>query len=261
MLNETAQNFISQSRAIHGANFSYEKLVAFNHTREKLNLVCNMCGNDYITTPHNHLIVKSNCPSCKRIKIKREADKKLISQLDFNSSKYEYIDTNINSSNNRKIIIKCKEHDEIFEQNIYGHLSGMNGCPICKHLNIQSLRMDKVKLYSEIYIEYGKKEGILYTLHFKHKFSNLEFIKIGITGRSIKERFQYGYSDFNYEIINEEHMTNLETAIKERELSIKFLKFRKQLPDNIKNNFDGYSECYSMEILDAENHNRAKNGY
>ena len=71
-------------------------------------------------------------------------------------------------------------------------------------------------------------------------------MKIGITGRSIKERYKYGYNDFNIEILETTKVTNLESAKLERDFKFNNYKSKMELPQRIKDIFCGYSECYTI---------------
>ena len=59
----------------------------------------------------------------------------------------------------------------------------------------------------------GAKRGIFYVLEFKHKSKNHHFIKVGITSKSIKERYVgKEYKDYEYTILVEYVTTNLKSA-------------------------------------------------
>lgn len=146
-------------------------------------------------------------------------------------NKYDY--SNVEYKNaNTKVKIICKEHGE-FKQNPRGHLSN-NGCPSC----------NKYVGYSKSqWINYNKeKEGIFYII--KVFDENEIFYKIGITGKSIQERYKYtGNIPYNYEIIEEIKSKNLEYIWNLEKENKKILKDFKYKPLK---SFAGSSvECFS----------------
>jgi len=92
--------------------------------------------------------------------------------------KYDYSKVDYKHSKS-KVVIICPIHGE-FEQNPNNHLHGQ-GCPKCGYDKIRKLRANTWK---DIY---GKEDCILYLIECFDKEES--FLKIGVTARSVKERY------------------------------------------------------------------------
>ena len=173
----TRSEVIEQFIKIHHINnipkYSYDKFVYINaHTKSII--TCPIHG-DFEQTPTNHVHAKQGCTACGYV---RMANKQTFTTSTFiekaisvHGNKYDY--SNINYvNNNTPVSIYCSIHGEFFQKPIY-HLSGSN-CPICS--------TEKSKLQFD-----PTKETILYYVYFP----KYDLYKIGITNRSIEQRF-YG---------------------------------------------------------------------
>jgi len=240
---KAAKDFIPDSIKIHGDTYDYSE-VKYVHSQEKVKIICSIHG-PFLQTPNNHLKGQGciNCGNDKRNKNKNEQ-----AALDFipnaiaeHGPKYDYSEVEyIDSQTKVKII--CKKHGP-FLQTPNNHLSG-SGCLTCGK---NKRARNWLKLY-ETNTALGSEPGIFYILKFKH-ISGLEFLKAGITNRSIKERYSGNkYKDFTYEILEEQFMTNLESAQKEQEFLKENKEYKFKFPDDIK--FEGYTETFNFELLE-----------
>lgn len=148
--------------------------------------------------------------------------------------KYDYsLLEYVNSDTKFKII--CPEHG-VFEKTKVNICNNEQGCPKC---------IDRGKGCSFHFLEYymhsekGKELGHYYKIRLFYK--DEIFYKIGITSRDIKKRYQKNTTAcYEWELIEDNIMTNLECALQEKLDSIK-LKHLKYTP---KNKFPGWTECY-----------------
>lgn len=121
----TQEQFIQESKKIHGDKFDYE-FVEFVNVTTKVHLICNDCGEHIFQTPSNNLLGNS-CIACSRKKPYTketfiEAAKKIHGDR-YDYSEIEYI--NIRT----KIKIWCKECQKFFYQEPAKHFYG--GCITC----------------------------------------------------------------------------------------------------------------------------------
>lgn len=79
----TREIFIEDSIKIHGNNINYDNVV-YNGVHNKVLLECNVCGNKFWQTPHDHL-QGNGCPFCKESKL----EKSVALFLDNNNIKYK----------------------------------------------------------------------------------------------------------------------------------------------------------------------------
>ncbi len=151
----------------------------------------------------------------------------------FDYSKVHYINTYT------KVIIACPKHGA-FKIRPLTHLQSYTGCPHCAEEN---LGFDYVKVYKTA--SSGEETGIFYKLLFTHKKTSIKFIKIGITRQTIWERFSKGYDDFEYEVLEQVHDTNLNCAIMEQKYKKNHWYDRFYIPKSWQ--FSGSTECYNYD--------------
>lgn len=145
------------------------------------------------------------------------------------NSKYNYINFDYENGK-QKINISCPIHGD-FKQTIESHLYG-NGCPKCKGgftKEKYTNKYDNMILY--LVRLYNDKE---------------EFLKIGITSKSAKERYnRKDVESYNMDIVFEIKMATSVVYDKEKEILDEFKQFKYQPIDNIA----GHSECLTTECF------------
>ncbi len=123
-LRKSNDNFIEQSRVVHGDKYGYEK-VNYRSTHDKVKINCSEHG-DFLQEPASHLS-GNGCPSCAGNIVLNTEDFISRSNL-IHENKYDYSKANyINGKTKVRII--CLEHGE-FTANPRNHLNG-NGCQDC----------------------------------------------------------------------------------------------------------------------------------
>lgn len=96
----------------------------------------------------------------------------------------------------------------------------------------------------------GAKDGIFYVLEFKHQTLDRHFVKVGITSKSIEERYKCpSYNNYNYNILVEYHTTNLISAEIEDNLLTLNNHNRYCYDNHI--NFDGYTETLDIKVKEG----------
>jgi hypothetical protein len=89
----------------------------------------------------------------------------------------------------------------------------------------------------------GDQDTILYILKFKGY--GLEYIKIGITGLSVYERYKTGYNGFEYDILHESYYNSRKAGALEQQILNDHeeanLKF--EYPIELRSKFEGWTEC------------------
>jgi len=230
---KTTEQFIENAKTIHGDKYDYSK-VQYVNAKSKVIIVCRNHG-EFLQLPSGHLS-GNKCKKCSSANNTKTTstfieESNVVHSNMYNYRKTEYVGTH------DKLAITCREHGD-FNQTANSHLNG-NGCPKCIERDWNFVR--KYTLNEEL----GNEPGAFYKLLFTHK-SGFQFIKIGITSRTIHERYYgSGYDDFSFKVLEEIKTTNLESALLERkfmkETELKKFKF----PNNIR--FNGASECYYYE--------------
>jgi hypothetical protein len=210
--------FFNKCNVVHNEKYDYSKS-EYKGTAYKIVVICPIHG-DFLQKAATHYS-GHGCPKCakllygngKRSNTKSFIEKaKLIHGDRYIYNKVDYKNSDIN------VIIICKEHGD-FEQAPRTHLSD-KGCPKC-NLYVGYSRSQ--------WVNYNKnKEGIFYIIKCWNE--NEKFYKIGITGRSVKERYPYKETmPYMYEVTKEvksrdlDYIWNLE---KEYKRNLKDFKYK-----------------------------------
>lgn len=246
----SAGNFIDRANKIHNNKYSYnKKSIECSGWRDYITITCPIHG-EFKQSKGSHL-TGCGCKDCYIEKLPSKSSSGLLKfyksteKLRFDdfiekaiikfNNRYDY--TNSEYSNSyTKILINCPDHGE-FYQTPYRHLQSQTGCPNCSKAKSG---VNYVKSYSKSFI--GEEIGTFYKLLFTHNKTGIKFIKIGITSKTIFDRYKKGHEDFSYEIIDQIQATNLQCAIKEQIYKNKNLHKRFFLPLDII--FSGRTECY-----------------
>lgn len=233
---KTTVEFVEDAIKVHGNKYDYSN-VQYENTHTKVEIICNEHGM-FEQKPNSHLN-GNNCMKCVY-------PNKIVSTKDFivkaniaHNNKYDYSKAQYIKTKS-KVTIICPNHGE-FQQTAYIHLKGSE-CPKCSRSQISWNYVKKYTLNESL----GSKQGTFYKLLFTHK-SGFQFIKIGITSKSMKERYiSKKYNDFTYIILEENKTTNLKSALLEKEFMKETELNKFKFPKNVR--FDGHSECYECPI-------------
>ena len=221
----TFESFIEKANLIHNNKYTY-----INSDRKTyVTVICPIHGR-FEQKRQSHLNAKEPCKLC-RINI---CNKYNIDRVDkTHNFKYNLnlIDLDKGTAFKQKII--CPEHG-IFEMKLENLIHGQN-CPECSQYAVGY----KLTSFKNACIKNNNGLGIFYILKCWNE--NEEFYKIGITSRSIKQRYKNKIAmPYNYSITQE--ISNIPELIWELEkLILKTLKDKKYIP---KLKFNGSSkEC------------------
>ena len=177
------------------------------NNKTKVKIWCNNHGGYFYQAPSMHLSNR-HCPICaaeaRGLKSRKPKGLFIKKAIEVHGNKYDY--SNINYiKDSFKINIFCPIHKTYFSQAPQRHLRG-NGCPKCgiasAACKIASNTVNSFKLtgWKQLHID---NPAIFYILKC---WDDTEiFYKIGITCRSVKERYRSKANlPYNYEIINQE---------------------------------------------------------
>lgn len=166
---QLVQQFIEKAENIHGKTYDYSS-VEYINTATKVCITCPEHGDFYMTpSNHTHKTNPQGCPVCATIK--RAGGRRLPFGVviqratEVHCGKYTY-DLKQHPKYHDKMTITCPTHGN-FEQTVAHHLNG-TGCPTCAQYGFNPL-----------------KPAYLYYL----KINDGQFYKIGITNRTVEERF------------------------------------------------------------------------
>lgn len=233
------KRFIRKAKIKHKGFYSYKNAV-YVDAMAKIKIDCPIHG-EFEQIPNNHLR-GAGCPQCGYLlNIKNRTGKfqKLTTEevIKRSNIKHNYFYTYPNTLYVNwltKIRIECPIHGE-FKQLADSHLAG-HGCPKCTTASWDLLEFYKTDLK-------GHELGHLYQL----KIYNDEevFWKVGITRNTIKRRYGNRINDYNYTIIDDFLLKNIEAARIEYKIhnDNRDLKY---VPKDTA--WGGFSECYERQI-------------
>ncbi len=129
MKKKTQNEFVEQSRIIHGAQYSYESC-AYEGNNHPVTVICHTHG-AFRIIPKNHLL-GSGCKRCAGVH-RKSADEFIQESRLVHANWYDYSKTTF-TRNKDLVTIICPTHGE-FQQTAENHLSG-RGCAKCGYRSI-----------------------------------------------------------------------------------------------------------------------------
>lgn len=217
--NYTNAEFIIKANEVHDNKYTYKNCI-YSNNKAKIVISCPVHG-DFEQTPMNHL-QGQGCPICNKVSTQDFIEKaKSIHGTKYNYSKVDY------KGHGSKITIICSEHGP-FEQTPSSHLSGSN-CPSCVKNGFDPTKA-AILYYLKITIDTGK---VLY--------------KIGITNRTVNERFSLSELS-RIEIIKQKEYKNGQDAYdKEQEILKRFKEYQYKGPAVLSS---GNTELFTVDVFD-----------
>lgn len=188
---KTANEFIEESKRVHGNKFDYSK-VEYKNENTPVCIICPEHG-EFWQTPHSHLL-GNGCRKCSdkiNGKLKRISLEEFIRKSkEIHENRYDYSKVDYESTD-KKVCIICPEHGE-FWQTPHNHISQHQGCPKCSRSHMEN---DVHKLLTENGIDFVEQKKFDW-LKYKKKLS-LDFfieslnIAIECQGEQHFARFRY----------------------------------------------------------------------
>ena len=225
----TKEEFITKANVTHENVYNYSKVNYINN-KTKVTITCPIHG-DWTQRPAEHVKGKG-CPKCgviKRVDKRRNSSESFIERAkEVHANRYDYNKV-VYIKAHSKVIITCTIHGD-FEQAPNKHLQ-KKGCPSCAKTGF-----DK------------KKPGILYYLKITTE-DDKKLYKIGITNRSVNERFTLTELS-KIEIVKVEEFEKGQNAWdKEREILSKYKEYKYIGPDVLDS---GNTELFTVDVLSLE---------
>ena len=217
---KTFEEFVNFAKIFHNNKYNYSK-TKYISTLNKVTITCPIHG-DFEQTPQDHLRSKG-CSKCSNM-YSMTTEEFIKKSSEMYNNKYDYTKSNYKNAHTETSII-CPIHGE-FRQSPHNHWKSSTGCPNCS-LNGFKTNKPAILYYLKITTDDGK---VLY--------------KIGITNRSVKERFNL--TDLSkIEIIKQKEFSiGQEAYNKEQEILKKYSKYKYNGPPVI--------ECGNTELFTTD---------
>lgn len=240
------ESFIAASVEIHGDKYDYSKM-EYKNLLTPAKIICKIHG-EFEQLPKLH---KSGygCQICSAESI---GDSKRFSKEEFikkatnmHGDRFDYTKT-VYKNSVEKFTVTCKLHGD-FETHQQLHTENVSGgCRECHRI-----RMSTSNKRSSLLSEKENKDSIVYHVRLTSPVGEV-FDKVGITTKSVKERFNSTEGrGFVYEIIKE-YKLPLHDAILVEENFFKMLdsiNMRYKIRTLKNYNLSGWTECFESGIL------------
>lgn len=211
------QDVVIKANNAHNNKYDYSSIENYTITHNKYKIVCNIHG-EFMQQMTKHLS-GDGCPKCQNMLSQEEVIKRF-KKVHGNKYNYSLVDYKNNQQNVNIICNVCKK---TFSQIPSNHWVGQ-GCPSCALTGFDQTRA-----------------GILYYLSINNGMA----YKIGITNKTIKERFK---ADMQYiKVIHTWSFENGYDALKKEQSILKeFKKYKYRGADLLKN---GNTELFNIDVL------------
>lgn len=214
----TTEHFIAKAKEVHGELYDYSK-ANYRQTKLSITITCPIHG-EFKQTPHIHL-QGSGCVKCRDANLSDTTKSFIAKAVIVHGNVYDYSKVVYTKSWN-KVTIVCPICG-VFQQTASNHLAG-KGCNTCKGCGFNK-----------------SKPAILYYL----SINNGQAYKIGITNRTIEERFR---SDMAYITVLQqtEYLLGKDAYDEEQRILKEFKEFQYIGPNLLK---VGNTELFTADIL------------
>lgn len=237
-LRKNTESYIEEAKIKHKNFYTYEKTV-YTGCKNTIIVTCPKHG-DFTLKAYSHLS-KNGCSVCAREKTNMSTTEEFIVKANKVHNKfYSYSNSDYKGAK-EFLTITCPVHGD-FNQRPNYHLSG-NGCTLCYKENNG---FGKTKFLNSC-----KKTG-KGTIYLIRCFSDTEsFYKIGITSKTIQERFKkkdklpYDYEIIKRKVDYSENIFNLEKVLHRKYRDFKYTPLKP---------FRGSTECFLLtkKIIDND---------
>lgn len=228
--------FEKRARVVHGDKYDYSR-VKYIANSKPVEILCSIHG-VFTATPKNHL-KGAVCIKCSYEKARKPCS--LFSEFlekarNTHEEKYKYVEESYKAIK-KNLDIVCLSHG-VFSQNAKNHINGA-GCPICK---TEQSGWTKSK-----YTQMAKKYGGSHLYLIKCFNKNESFYKIGITVKTVKQRYAQDMP-YQYEVIGLVHGEGGYVWQQEKNThrALKDFRYKPCLA------FGGMTECFSELIVEVK---------
>lgn len=250
----TTESIKEKFKEVHDNRYSYEKTV-YKTMHVKVVVTCLEHG-DFNITPHMHISRQQGCAKCASKKQqgrqKDTAESFIAKAQKIHGKRYDYSLVEYGLTAHEKVEIICRVHGK-FLISPNSHLSKRANCVKCSQI------ASKRKLEKEGNLGWNKQQWIkrckgkipfVYILRCWNEEEN--FIKIGITSKSLKRRFTTKERmPYNYEVLRIIQSENAGYIYDLENILLRNSKHQKYTP---KIDFHGKTECRTINFNYAEAH-------
>lgn len=240
---DTARStFVGDCNRIHNNKYGYSE-VNYVTAHTKVAIHCPHHGT-FEMQPYNHR-QGQGCPECglaRRSILRTSNTSSFVARSRAAHGMkyvYDYVDY---VKTKEKVQIVCREHGPFF-QRPEQHLRG-EGCPTCGQASWFAEQGGYTERMFSANPDMKSQSGLLYLIRFTD--DNESFVKIGITKRTLTERFHWGYGAYQMETVRALNMPLYNAWKKEQQIITRFYTHR-HIPSNT---IGGWTECFDVVVVD-----------
>ena len=151
----TLPRFLEAAKEIHGEKYNYDLVTEISGCKSKVNIRCNRCNNNWVTSVDSHINGKTGCRNCGRVN-RWTLERLIATGTVLHENKYDYSEikeSDIRSKNSR-VPVTCKVCHHKWTPTINAHINAHCGCPNCasnKRWNYQSFMETALDIHGTIY--------------------------------------------------------------------------------------------------------------
>lgn len=200
----TTETIIDEFKKIHEDKYDYSKVI-YKTMHIKIEIVCNIHGSFYML-PSAHQKRKQGCSKCAAIKNKNRQKDTTETFLEkvkkIHGNRYDYSKTIYGNNAHEKVDIICRQHG-LFKITPNSLLSAKANCTKCSNITLgRKLRKNYTIGWSKEAWTLKNKDTLCTFYIIKCWNETEEFYKLGITGKTVEERYKKsGYLPYNWKII------------------------------------------------------------
>ena len=155
-IHKTFDEFIKQSKEVHGDKYDYSK-VKYVNNKTKVCIICPEHG-EFWQLPKNHIHRKQGCPKCANVatseRCRLTTEDFIIKAKEIHDDKYDY--SKVNYLNMKtKVLIVCNVHGEFWQTPTH-HITMKCGCPKCNRSHLE-YEVENLLYQNNVKFEYQKR--------------------------------------------------------------------------------------------------------
>lgn len=240
---QTKEQFAARVYALFGDSVDCSKVEYINNHTPVI-LTCHIHG-DFLKRPADVTQKKSGCQQCGRQGCgayhKKDTAWFIEEAVKKHGNKYDYSLVEYKSTH-KKVTIVCPVHGS-FEQTPSSHVYQGNGCNGCSYENhVGGYGVKRFEKHPDLKTAPGR----LYLI--RCVLGSEEFIKVGITQKSVVDRFTvYNRLPYDFEVLYEQEGPLYDLFLIEQQMKKQFKKSKYRPLTK----FHGHTECFISEATDS----------
>ncbi len=228
------KTFKDKAEFIHQSKYNYDQFIYID-SKTKSNILCNIHGL-FMQSPNSHL-AGHGCPKCANEKLNilkannniKNATKKFFAKVKLSYKNLNFDNYKYSGVRSPSVVI-CDEHGEFLRTP--GQLYRGNGCIKCRKT---------------------KRSVDINSKHILYYVKSNNFYKIGITAKTVEERFSYEIKNTDFKILKMFHYDDGNKARITEKLLLSLSKPEYKINKEDSPFKNGWTECFNCDILGYDN--------